>query len=125
MLRCMTDLPDELLEKISSYLLFEGKRRIRLSCKNCFRVNRYIEIRKLIMEDLINNTYIPLNNSYIPFGMLFNWTLHYPFFNYYSDRDKNMMSVYLISIKCCTIYRYTLKDHILIWSNKNREKYVK
>ena len=120
----MENLPDELIRIITNNLSFFGKIAIRLTCKQYSRLVGYFEINRLLMEDSIQGVYIPLNNIYIPFGLLLNWALNYPFLNYCQDNTVNRMPAYWMAIKCCTIYNRTIQESIIIWANKYRERYI-
>ena len=124
MSRNLNNLPNELIEMVFKKLSFTDKKSIRL-CNNLFsHIVKKIEIHKIILEDIINYTYIPIENIYIPYGLLVSWTQNYPFLNYNNANPENRMPAYWLAIKCCTIYNRKIKDTIINWANNYIDKYI-
>ena len=122
--RNLNDLPNELIELVSRNLSFTDKKSIRLCNKLFSYIVKKIKIHKVILEDIINYTYIPLENIYITFGLLVWWVQNYPFLNYNNLNPENRMPAYWLAIQCSTVYNRKIKDIIINWANNYINRYI-
>jgi len=113
----MDKLPDDLLKSIFIKLNFYDKCNSRLVCKEYSKLIAKFDIHQIMLEDLMTSTYVLLNKTYVPFGMILDWVINYPYTRGTSEHPISRTSAYWMAIKCSCFYNSVIYNNIIEWAN--------
>ena len=120
----MDKLPNELIEIISFYLSYKDKKSFRLVGNSYRESISKMNLYNLIFDEVIAYTYVPLHNCFIPFGLLLEWSVNYPFLSTTNDLVLQRRIAHWMAIKCMHYRNKAILNKIIEWANNYKELYI-